>query len=47
MPYLRMAQDNELPWPTLEQLTTTVATFLDPVLAGHRGAWAPERWSWE
>ncbi len=47
LPYLRMAQDNELPWPTLEQLTTTVATFLDPVLAGHHGAWAPERWDWE
>ncbi len=46
-PYLRMAHDNELPWTSLEQLTASVAAFLDPVLAGLDGTWVPARWSWE
>lgn len=45
--YAAMARDNDLPWPTLEQLTEAVQAFLDPVLAGEREAsWVPARWTW-
>lgn len=46
-PYQIMARENELAWPTLEQLTAAVATFLNPVLADGTGAWQPDRWTWE
>jgi hypothetical protein len=41
-----MARENELAWPTLEQLTTVVAGFLNPLLAGGNGVWRPATWSW-
>ena len=45
--YHEMARENDLVWPTLEQLTTVVATFLNPVLAGSSGVWHPARWNWD
>lgn len=47
VPYQTMARENELAWSTLEQLTTAVASFLNPVLAGRAGVWQPTRWSWD
>lgn len=44
--YQEMARENELAWPTLEQLTVVVATFLNPVLAGGSGVWHPAGWNW-
>lgn len=45
--YQAMARENELAWPTLEQLTVVVSTFLNPVLAGGTGVWHPARWAWD
>ncbi len=45
-PYQAMARENELAWPTLDQLTTVVAGFLNPLLAGGNGVWRPATWSW-
>lgn len=46
-PYHAMARENDLEWPTLEQLTPAVAAFLNPVLAGRDGTWNPAQWSWD
>jgi Nucleotidyl transferase AbiEii toxin, Type IV TA system len=46
-PYREMARENELAWTTLEQLSTAVTEFLNPVLAGRTGTWHPIEWSWE
>jgi hypothetical protein len=46
-PYVEMARENELAWPTLEQLTAAVGTFLNPVLAGNGGVWRPAAWAWD
>jgi hypothetical protein len=46
-PYQQMARQNELAWPTLEQLTAVVAAFLNPVLARGSGVWHPARWNWD
>lgn len=35
--YQQMARENELAWPTIEQLTAVAAAFLNPVLAGGTG----------
>jgi hypothetical protein len=46
-PYAAMAREDELPWPTLGDLTTVARAFLDPVLAGGLEAtWHPETWTW-
>ncbi|RKG66922.1 nucleotidyl transferase AbiEii/AbiGii toxin family protein [Corallococcus sp. CA054B] len=46
-PYADMAQDNQLPWPTLEKVTEAAKRFLDPVLEGASiTRWDPETWSW-
>lgn len=47
MPYAAMARDDQLAWPTLDQVTTAAQTFLDPVLAAELDAtWDPHAWSW-
>ena len=46
-PYLAMARNDELEWTTLEEVTSAVRRFLDPVLAGGLDAsWDPvgKRW---
>ncbi|NRD55015.1 nucleotidyl transferase AbiEii/AbiGii toxin family protein [Corallococcus exiguus] len=46
-PYTDMAQDNQLPWATLEKVTEAAKRFLDPVLEGAAiTTWDPETWSW-
>lgn len=47
VPYEVLARDNDLAWSTLDQLTRSVAAFLNPALAGKSGVWHPSRWSWE
>ena len=45
--YDEMAQENELPWTTLGQVTAAAAAFLNPVLAGTDGNWLPSAWAWD
>ncbi len=45
--YQQMARENELAWPTLEELTIAVAAFMNPILAGGSGAWNPAAWRWD
>jgi hypothetical protein len=45
-PYGELARENELAWTTLEELTTAVAAFINPVLAGKSGTWRPMEWQW-
>ena len=46
-PYAAMAREDQLPWPTLGEVTTAVQSFLDPVLPGALDAtWAPAGWRW-
>jgi Nucleotidyl transferase AbiEii toxin, Type IV TA system len=45
--YGEMAHENELPWATLDQVTSAAATFLNPVLAGMGGTWRPAAWAWD
>ena len=46
-PYATMARDDQLPWPSLAELTETVSRFLDPVLlSGECGEWNPVTWHW-
>ena len=44
--YQQMARENELAWPTLQELTIAVATFMNPILAGASGDWNPADWRW-
>lgn len=47
-PYQAMANQDQLPWPTLVAVTTVARAFIDPVLAGDVDAvWSPESWSWQ
>lgn len=45
-PYGQLARENELTWTTLEELTTAVSAFINPVLAGKNGTWRPAKWQW-
>lgn len=46
-PYAAMAREDQLAWPTLDEVTRATQAFLDPVLAGRvEGTWDPARWSW-
>lgn len=48
MPYAQLARENDLAWSTLEQLTTVVRAFLDPVLSDdYGGNWSSATWAWE
>lgn len=45
--YERMVRDDKLPWVSLMDVQEAVASFLDPILAGHAvQCWSPERWAW-
>jgi len=47
-PYAAMARDDQLPWPTLADVTAAARGFLDPVLAGALDAvWDPDAWNWK
>jgi hypothetical protein len=46
-PYAVLARDDQLAWPTLQDVFTAARAFLDPVLAGNAGlSWDPESWTW-
>jgi hypothetical protein len=46
-PYEAMAREDQLPWPTLVDVTKVAQLFLDPVLAGALDAdWDPDTWTW-
>jgi hypothetical protein len=44
--YANLAQENALPWPTIDVLFQAVEKFLQPVLAGRAGVWSAETWDW-
>lgn len=47
-PYAVMAREDQLVWPTLDDVATAVQTFLDPVLVGGLNAtWEHGRWAWQ
>jgi Nucleotidyl transferase AbiEii toxin, Type IV TA system len=46
-PYAAMAREDQLAWPTLDDVTNAARAFLDPVLAGGLDAtWEPTAWCW-
>ena len=46
-PYAAMAREDQLAWPTLDDVTKAAQAFLDPVLAGDLdAAWSPGAWAW-
>jgi hypothetical protein len=46
-PYRAMAGEDQLRWPTLDDVTHATKTFLDPVLDGALdGTWNPFEWTW-
>lgn len=46
-PYAAMGREDQLLWPTLEEVTTAVKAFMDPVLASDLvAAWDPTAWTW-
>jgi len=46
-PYAAMAREDNLIWPTLDDVTRIAGAFLDPVLARRLDAtWTPDRWIW-
>jgi hypothetical protein len=46
-PYAAMAREDQLAWPTLDEVTEAAKAFLDPVLAGELDAvWDPVSWAW-
>jgi len=48
VPYAAMAREDQLAWPTLDEVTGRVRQFLNPVLArGLAATWVPERWHWQ
>ena len=45
-PYAAMAREDQLDWPTLDEVTRAAKAFLNPVLAGETNAtWNPETWT--
>ena len=47
-PYAAMAREDQLAWPTLDEVTRAAQAFLDPVLlpGGLDATWEPEGWIW-
>lgn len=46
-PYAAMAREDQLVWPTLDDVTSAAKAFLDPVLACDLDAtWDPDTWAW-
>jgi hypothetical protein len=44
-----MAREDQLPWATLDDVTTAARAFLDPVLAGAAApaTWNVTAWRWD
>lgn len=46
-PYARMAENDDLAWKTLAEVTRAVEAFLNPVLGSAEcGTWEPSGWRW-
>lgn len=46
-PYAAMAREDQLAWPTLDEVTKAAKEFLDPVLGEPLDAtWEPATWTW-
>lgn len=46
-PYEAMAREDQLKWPTIDEVTFAAQAFIDPILDGLQGAtWDPGSWSW-
>ncbi|WP_437570536.1 nucleotidyl transferase AbiEii/AbiGii toxin family protein [Sorangium sp. So ce542] len=46
-PYAAIAREDQLAWPTLDDVARAAQAFLDPVLAGGLDAtWEPAGWKW-
>ena len=45
--YAKIARDDELAWPNIDELVAVVRRFLDPILAGVNGTWDPASWTWQ
>jgi hypothetical protein len=47
LPYAAMAREDQLAWPTLDDVAQAARAFLNPVLAGSLDAtWQPSAWRW-
>ncbi len=47
VPYARMAEQDGLPWRTLDEVESAARSFLGPVLGGPlRARWSPGSWEW-
>jgi hypothetical protein len=44
--YARMANGDDLPWRTLDDLLLAVRAFIDPLLSAKPGTWNHESWGW-
>jgi hypothetical protein len=45
--YAALARNDQLAWPTIEDVMLATRAFLDPVLQGHVvHTWSPSTWSW-
>jgi hypothetical protein len=44
--YARMANADDLPWRTLDDVLVAARAFLDPPLQGEVGLWDPSSWRW-
>lgn len=43
-----MGREDQLVWPTLDEVTQAAKAFLDPALAGDVAlVWSPETWTWD
>ena len=46
-PYAALARDDQLRWPSIEDIVRAARAFLDPVLLGQSvHTWDPSSWSW-
>lgn len=47
-PYATLAENDDLTWRTLEEVTRAVESFLNPVLgSSEHGTWEPAGWRWK
>lgn len=44
--YAKIAEADELPWPSIDVLEAAVRSFLDPVLDATATTWRPDEWAW-
>ena len=45
--YASLAEENDLRWATLAEVTAAARAFLQPLLEGRTGTWDPATWRWK